>query len=132
MFLSSFVKAVTFCIYVDDRQLEESRIRGLCSSNYFFPELEYLYKGILIHLQLSKLNKYENPKRREEFITSAEGLFDLSIQKLDYGFTRFPLCPGWSISEFYQRLWLFRGGEHVQNQNHLLYSGSACMPMNAS
>src|SRR6218665_1666492 len=109
---------------VDDRQMQESRILTISSSNYFFPELEYLYRGILIHLQLSKLNKDENPKRREKFITSAEGLFDLSIQKLDYGFTRIRLHLGWSASEIYQQLWLLCESKQGQNRNSALCSGS--------
>src|SRR6218665_1106438 len=99
-------------IKIDNRQLEELKEFRICSSNYFFPELEYLDKAILIHLQLSTLNKYQNQKRREELITSAEDLFNLSIQKLDYGFTRFRFHLGWSITEFFQQHWRLCGGEH--------------------
>jgi len=113
---------------VDDKQLKESKILSICSSNYFFPELEYLHKGIMMQLQLSKLNTCENQKRREELIISAENLFDKSIQKFGYGFTRFRIHLGWSLSEFYQQLWRLCGGEKFQNRNQMLYSGS-CRPM---
>src|SRR6218665_3427335 len=116
---------------VDKRQLEELRIFSMHSSNYFFPELEYVYRGIIIHLQLSKLNRYENKRRRHDFITFAEDLFNLSIQKLDYGFTGFRCHLGWSISEIYQQLWLSCGGEQFQNESLMLYSGS-CAPNTTS
>src|SRR6218665_336076 len=78
-----------------DKIMQESRILTICSSNYFFPELQCLNRGILLHLQLSKLNKDENPKRREKFITSAEGLFDLSIPGLLIAVApRYRYCSG--------------------------------------
>jgi len=118
---------------IDDKQLQESTILSLCSSNYFFPELEYLYKGIMMHIQLSKLNNYENETRRQECITSAEDLFDRSIEKLNCGFTRFSLYLGWSISEFYQKFWRLCVDEQFQNRNIMLCSGSCRpMPMKAS
>src|SRR6218665_1247 len=118
---------------VNDRQLQESQINSLCSSNYLFPELEYLYKGIMMHIQLSKLNNYENETRRQECITSAEDLFDRSIEKLNCGFTRFSLYLGWSISEFYQKFWRLCVDEQFQNRNIMLCSGSCRpMPMKAS
>src|SRR6218665_3454695 len=76
---------------VDDKQMQESRILTICSSNQFFPELEYVYRGIMIHLQLSKLKKDQNQKSRAEFITSAKDFFRQSIEKLDHGFSRIRL-----------------------------------------
>src|SRR6218665_687158 len=113
---------------------DESTIISICSSYNVLHELEYLYKGIMMHLQLSKLNKHENKKRRQEAqdcIASAEELFDLSIRKLEYGFTSIRLNLGWSVSETYQQLWIICGGKHEQNQNLMLYSGS-CGPETAS
>src|SRR6218665_539931 len=104
----------------DDRQLQESTTISICSSHNFFPELEYLYEGIKMHLELSKLNKYES----QDFITSAEDLFELSIRKIDYGFTRVRLHPGWSICEIYQQFWLTCGGKHEQIQDLMLYSAA--------
>src|SRR6218665_49276 len=109
---------------IGNRKVEELRILSICRSNYFFPQLEYLHKGILVHLQLAKLSKYQNQKRRQELITSAEDLFKMSIQKLDYGFTRFRFHLDWSIPEFYQQLWLLCGGLHFQNQNLMICSSS--------
>src|SRR6218665_1662481 len=108
----------------DDRQLQESTTISICSSHNFFPELEYLYEGIKMHLELSKLNKYENEEYRQDFITSAEELFELSIRKFDYGFTRVRLHPGWSICEIYQQFWLTCGGKNEQNQDLMLYSAA--------
>ena len=97
---------------------------GNYNSN-FYPELEYLHRGIAMHLQLSKLKKNENLRSRQDLITSAEELFDLSIHKLDYGFTRIRLHLGWSVFEFCQQLRLLCRNKHCQVQNPIMHAESS-------
>src|SRR6218665_371676 len=91
---------------ITDRCLREIDMLFNCGKfvNCFYPELEYLHRGVMIHLQLSKLNGKDNQnrKRTEDLILQASELFDLSIRKLDYGFTRIRLHLGWSVFELCQ------------------------------
>src|SRR6218665_191176 len=86
--------------------------------NGFYSELEYLHRGLVIHLKLSELNANDNQnrKRRDDLIVHADELFDLSIHKLDYGFTRIPFHLGWSISELWQEMYLSCIQKHVQDR----------------
>ena len=94
-------------------------------NNDFYPELEYLHRGIVLHLQLSKLNNYENGECRQKLIALAKEFFDLSINKLDYGVTRIRLNLGWSVFQQSQQvLLLCKDYKHFQDQNPMLYSAS--------
>ena len=86
------------------------------SKSCFYPELKYLHRGVMIHLQLSKLNAIDNHNRkhRDDLIRQADELFDLSILKLDYGFTRIPFHLGWSIFELFQKVCLSCREKRIQ------------------
>src|SRR6218665_3614133 len=109
------------------RQTQEPRtdLHNSCdmANSSFYPELEYLHKGLMMHLELSKLKNNENRKCRHDLITSADELFDLSIRKLDYGFTRIRFHLGWSVFELYQQLRVLCGDKHVDDTNPI-YSRS--------
>src|SRR6218665_1404371 len=69
------------------------------------------------------LSTCENQKRRQDLLILAEELFDLSIHKLDYGFTRIRFHLGWSFFEFFRQLLVLRRDEHFHDQNLILYHG---------
>src|SRR6218665_3665493 len=110
---------------ITDRSIQKSSILCNCGKSYncFYPELEYLHNGIVVQLQLSKLN-YKNPVHRQDLITSAKGFFDLSIDKFDYGLTRVRINLVWSVYEVCQAFWLSCRDTHFQDKSLMPHSGS--------
>src|SRR6218665_2651222 len=103
--------------------LQQSLFNNYCGYNNFFPELEYLHRGIIIHLQMSNLSSCENRQYRQDHFMLAKELFGLSIHKLDYGLTRIRFNIGWSLFELLRQLLVFRTDEHFLDKNLMLCSG---------
>ena len=105
-----------------------SEFSNICNcgklNNFFYPELEYLHRGIVIHLQLSKLSNYEDQHLRQDLVIKAEELLDRSIHKVEYGLTRIQFQFGWSLYEFCRQFVRVCRDKHFLYHNSMLYSGS--------
>src|SRR6218665_2986195 len=105
-----------------------SEFSNICNcgklNNFFYPELEYLHRGIVIHLQLSKLSNYEDQHLRQDLVIKAEELLDRSIHKFEYGLTRIQFQFGWSLYEFCRQFVRVCRDKHFLYHNSMLYSGS--------